>query len=44
MDPVLKSGLKNPKGDFVQTIPIASMLKASKTFFKPDTDCQVVKS
>ena len=42
MDPVLKNGLKSPRGDFVQKFPFASMLKVSKTFFKPKTDCQVV--
>jgi hypothetical protein len=43
MDPVSKSGLKSPRSDFVQKFPFASMLEVSKTFFKPDTDCQVVK-
>ena len=39
-----KSDFKSPRGGFIQTFSFASMLKVSKTFFKPDTDCQVVKS
>ena len=44
MNPVLKSGLKSPRGEFFQKFPFASILKVSKMFFKLNTDCQVVKS
>ena len=44
MDPASKSGLKSTRGDFVQKFPFASMLKVSKTLFKPKTDFQVVNS
>ena len=42
MDPVLKRGLKSPRGDFLKKFPFASMLKESKTLFKPNIDCEVV--
>ena len=44
MGPVSKSGLKSPRGGFNQKFLFAGMLNVSKTFFKPDTDCQVVSS
>ena len=44
MDPVLKHVLNSPRGGFVQKFSFASMLKVSNTFFKPNTDCQVLKS